>query len=211
MSQPPPTDDPIAELLGMHADIQPDHYLLEAATYTIGRSPTCQIIVRQGLVSRLHARIERQGPRYVLQDAGSANGTFINGRRISEPHVLMNDDQIGLGAPAPLLRFLDPDPTMMPAQHLRFDERAMTFFLGARALDLAPVQFRLMHHLYLHAGQVCTREDCARAIWGRDYDPGRDAGALDEAFSRLRRQIRLADPTADLITSRRGLGYELGT
>jgi pSer/pThr/pTyr-binding forkhead associated (FHA) protein len=72
---------------------------------TIGRSSNCDIIVQHPLVSRLHARIERSGPRYILADAGSANGTYINGRRLIQPQVLLHDDVIALGNTQPALRF----------------------------------------------------------------------------------------------------------
>jgi DNA-binding response OmpR family regulator len=190
-------------------EIQPDNHLLEADICTIGRSPICQIVVSRTLVSRLHARIERAGPRYLLQDAGSANGTFVNGRRISEPYLLTDQDAIGLGAIAGLLRFLDADPTFVPAGRLHYDERAILFYFGRQPLELPPTQFRLLHHLYQHQGDVCTRESCAQAIWGRDYDPGLDADALDRIVTNLRSQLRQLDPTTDFIKTRRSVGYEL--
>ena len=203
---------PPAQLVAIEqyvAEVEPAEALLEADICTIGRSEICQIVVKRPLVSRLHARIERDGPRYLLRDAGSANGTFINGRRISEPHLLTNRDMIGLGAPAGVLRFVDSDPTFVPNSRLRYDEGAMMFYLGAQQIELPPTQFRLLLHLYQHLGDVCTRESCAQAIWGRDYDPGMDADALDRIVTNLRSQIRLADPTADLVKTRRGIGYEL--
>ena len=205
-SFPPPQ---FVRLLALHEDVHPVESTLEADVYTLGRSPLCQIVVQRSIVSRLHAKIEREGPRYLLVDAGSANGTFINGHRIHAPHVLGDQDLIGLGAAAALLRFLDPDPTVVPTVRLRYDERSMLFVLGGMPLELTPAQFRLLHHLYQFAGEVCTRESCAEALWGRDYDPGLDADALDRALSSLRSQLRRADATADLIETRRGLGYVL--
>ena len=108
-----------------------------------------------------------------------------------------------------VLGFVDPDPTVVPVYRLRYDERSLTFFLGQQPLQLPPAQVRLLHHLYEHAGDVCTRESCAQAIWGRDYDPGADAEALDRTISNLRSAIRQLDPTADLVQTRRGLGYLL--
>jgi DNA-binding response OmpR family regulator len=200
--------------------IQPLEFTLEADICTIGRALTCYIVLLQHLVTRIHAKIERDGPRYVLRDAQSANGTFINRQRIHEPHLLHYNDQIGLGAPKPLFRFLDPDPTSRAAVPLHYDAKAMKFFLYEQALDLPPGQFRLLLYLYQHVDEVCTRESCAQAIWGRDYDPGMDAAALDDTVSGLRgkfRQVvsklrevsRQIEPTADLIQTRRGLGYEL--
>jgi DNA-binding response OmpR family regulator len=198
-----------ARLVALHEDVQPASYTLQADICTIGRSPVCQIVVQRNVVSRLHARVERDGLRYVLHDAGSANGTFVNGHRIQGAHLLTEADRIGLGCPAELLRFVDPDPTFVPSNRLGYDERAMIFALGGQMLDLTPAQFKLLAYLYQHAGDVCTRESCAEALWGRDYDPGLDADALDRAVSSLRGKLRETDPSADLLQTRRGLGYVL--
>ncbi len=50
-------------------------------------------------VSRLHAAIKRSGPRIALMDLGSANGTYVNGKRLT-PNVeqtVANGDIIALG------------------------------------------------------------------------------------------------------------------
>jgi DNA-binding response OmpR family regulator len=198
-----------AQIVGLHDDIEPLEYILQDDVCTIGRSSMCHVVVKRPIVSRLHAKIERDGPRYVLYDAGSANGTYVNARRIYEPHLLKDRDMIGMGGSTALIRFRDPDPTLIPAFRLTFDEPAMTFYLTKGPVDLTPAQFRLLHYLYQHAGEVCTRESCAQAIWGRNYDPGLDADALDRAMSNLRGQLRQADPESDLIETRRGLGYVL--
>ena len=211
--QPQSSGDQFAEILIVEGNedlIQPHEFTLEADVCAIGRALTCQIVVQQHLVSRLHAKIERDGPRYVLHDAKSANGTFVNRQRIHEPHLLQNDDLIGLGAPKPLFRFLDPDPTSRAAAPLRYDDKKKIFYLGQQALDLTPAPFKLLSYLYQHAGEVCTREDCAEVLWGRDYNPGMDADALDDAISKLRIKFRQIDKKADeLMHTRRGIGYEL--
>ncbi len=200
---------PPAHLLGLHEDVQPSQLTLDANLYALGRSPLCQIVIQRSTISRLHAKIEREGPRYLLIDAGSANGTFVNGQRLHEPHLLSDRDLIGLGSATALLHFLDPDPTVVFTTRLRYDERKMLFSIDNQPLELTPAQFRLLHHLYQSVGELCTRESCAEAIWGRDYDPGLDADALDRAFSSLRSQMRRASAGADLIETRRGLGYVL--
>jgi hypothetical protein len=205
----PPSALQFAHLVALHEEIQPAECILEADVYTLGRSPLCQIVVQRSIVSRLHAKIERDGPRYLLVDAGSANGTFVNGQRLHAPHVLSDRELIGLGAATGLLRFLDPDPTVVPKTRLRYDERSMLFSLDNQPLDLTPAQFRLLRHLYQVAGEVCTRESCAEALWGRAYEPGLDADALDRAFSSLRSHLRRTAASADLIETRRGLGYVL--
>ena len=189
--------------------VQPAKLILVNDVTTIGRSPQCDIIIDSKAVSRLHSKVERDGLRYVLNDTHSANGIFVNGRRLREPYVLQDEDQIGLSQPAPLLLFVDADPTDYIAGQLRYDERSMTFFLDKNPLELTPAQFRLLFHFYQHAGDVCTRESCAEALWGRDYDPGLDAEALDRAISNLRHKLREVKPEADMIKTVRGLGYFL--
>jgi FHA domain/Transcriptional regulatory protein, C terminal len=201
---------PLARLVGLHEDVEPADVVLERAEQTIGRSSMCDIVVRRSTVSRIHARIVRDGPRYMLVDAGSANGTYVNGQLLSGPHLLANRDTVGLGTAGELLRFVDPDPTVVPSRRLRLDERTQIFYLGTMALGLPPGQQRLLIFLYRHLGELCTREACAAAIWGRDYDPGLDAEALDRAISNLRAALRKADPAAsDLLQTRRGVGYVL--
>lgn len=203
-------ETPAVSLIAMREEVQPPAFTLPPQGCTIGRATICDVVVRHHKeVSRLHAKIEPEGPRFVLRDHHSANGTFVNGVRITGPHLLQDRDVIGLGRPQPLLRFIDDDPTHVLAPALLFDEKTMTFYLEERPLALTPQQFQLLSHLYQHAGEVCTRESCAEAIWGRDYDPGLDAAALDRAISNLRRALRQADPDADPIQTRRGLGYVL--
>lgn len=200
---------PPARLVALTDDVAPAEFLLTGDEHTVGRAAGCDLVVRRQTVSRIHARIVRDGPRYTLRDAGSANGTFVNGQHLVGDHTLGHGDTISLGASGELLRFVDPDPTLVPASRLRFDERTQNFFLGPHLLELPPGQHKLLLHLYRRLGELCTREECAQAIWGRDYDPGLDAEALDRAVSNLRSAIRRADPSAELIQTRRGIGYLL--
>jgi pSer/pThr/pTyr-binding forkhead associated (FHA) protein len=130
MQSPSPADQ-FAKIFSLQENTHPPEFVLEADVCAIGRSVTCDIVIAERqTVSRLHAKIEREGPRYVLRDANSANGTFINGSRIHEPHLLGDDDAIGLGTPTALLRFSDPDPTAPVLGQISYNEHTMTFFLN---------------------------------------------------------------------------------
>jgi len=50
-------------------------------------------------VSRRHARITREGGELFLEDLGSVNGTFLNGKRLTPylPHLLQSGDEIMVG------------------------------------------------------------------------------------------------------------------
>jgi ABC-type multidrug transport system ATPase subunit len=63
---------------------------------TIGRDSS-DITLDNPQVSRQHAVIERANGQHILRDVGSANGTFINGQRITQ-HTLVRGDVIQIGA-----------------------------------------------------------------------------------------------------------------
>jgi len=69
---------------------------VDGASTLIGRDPACGVNLSDSGVSRHHATIEIVGDRYVLKDAGSANGTLVNGVRIAESPIQAGD-QIRVG------------------------------------------------------------------------------------------------------------------
>ena len=60
--------------------------ILGATPLTIGGTPDNQLVLADASTSSHHAEIRPQGQDYVLIDLGSANGTFLDERRL-EPHV----------------------------------------------------------------------------------------------------------------------------
>jgi hypothetical protein len=78
--------------------------ILARSEISIGRAESCDVgLFGDPAIERLHATIQRQGNGYVVQDAGSAGGTFVNDERIGAPHVLRSGDVIRVGRA--LLRF----------------------------------------------------------------------------------------------------------
>jgi diguanylate cyclase (GGDEF)-like protein len=74
----------------------------DAMVATLGRSADCTVCIADGSLSREHARIVRPAGRFVLKDAGSKNGTFVNGNSAAEPIELQDGDRIQLGASSTL-------------------------------------------------------------------------------------------------------------
>ena len=62
----------------------------------IGRDDLNDVVIADLLASRHHAELQREGDRWVLVDLGSANGTFVNGRRIQQQPI-GPDDVVGIG------------------------------------------------------------------------------------------------------------------
>lgn len=164
---------------------------------TIGRSDSCAVVVPLPTVSRLHASIVLEHDHYMLADANSANGTFVNGRRLGSPHQLSTDDEIWFGSRAAAARFIDPEETMvMPledvAPQLEIDEQARIVRVHGAPADLSPLEYRLLLYLARHIGTVCTREACFLEVWGQPYDHATCETALNACVTKLRRNLRAA-------------------
>ena len=103
--------EPAEPVEGYGATLQADaehHVLLRgslaAQRFEIGRGGTIgreknkvQFLLDHLHVSRQHARLNANGERVVLADLGSANGTHVNGQRITKPVVLSYGDRIDIG------------------------------------------------------------------------------------------------------------------
>ncbi len=72
------------------------HELTEEVT-VLGRLPECGLQLDSNMVSRRHAKVVQQGDRVTIEDLGSGNGTFVNGKRVEEPVLLKHGDRLKLG------------------------------------------------------------------------------------------------------------------
>ncbi len=96
---------------GGPADSWPEMYLvntdrryrLEQGTVVIGRAADATLRIDSGGVSRHHARILVNGAEARIEDLGSKNGTFIDGRPVTSPSPLKDGDEVRIGPVA--LRF----------------------------------------------------------------------------------------------------------
>ncbi|MEE4193610.1 MAG: FHA domain-containing protein [Anaerolineae bacterium] len=64
----------------------------------IGRQPECQIQINNNKISRQHTRLSNISGQWVVEDLNSANGTYVNGQRISGQMPIRNGDRLKLGA-----------------------------------------------------------------------------------------------------------------
>lgn len=63
----------------------------------IGRSSNCHLVLDDSLVSRRHAQIVVKEDRVMVEDFGSANGVFVNGKRVAGSQLLKGGDQLLVG------------------------------------------------------------------------------------------------------------------
>lgn len=72
-------------------------------------------------------------------------------------------------------------------------------------IDLSPTEYRLLHHLLTHQGQVLSRAQILEAVW--QYDFGGDTVVVERFVSNLRRKIDHG--RTPLLHTVRGVGYTL--
>jgi pSer/pThr/pTyr-binding forkhead associated (FHA) protein len=207
-------------LIRQGTDGTQERFPLRQELTTIGRSDSCVVSIPAPTVSRLHARVELQHDRYVIFDAGSANGTFVNGQRIEAGHRLSTGDEIRLGTDEVVLLFSDPEETLVALPSIQPD--ALTIDDNARVVkvygvlaQLSPLEYDLLLHFANHPGTVCTREGCYLAVWGHPYDQATCEDALNACIAKLRRNLRQAAEAANqeppAITTIQRVGFRLDT
>jgi serine phosphatase RsbU (regulator of sigma subunit) len=72
---------------------------LRPLPFKIGRHVDNHLVLRDSRVSRTHAQLVLENGRYVLEDAGSRHGTYLNGSRVKLRQVLESGDRIDFGFP----------------------------------------------------------------------------------------------------------------
>jgi pSer/pThr/pTyr-binding forkhead associated (FHA) protein len=108
LQEAPGTDDDIAIPIGqlptevgvliVRAGAQAgDRFQLVDLVTRLGRHPDSEISLDDITVSRRHAEIERTEGGYVVSDAGSLNGTYVNQDRIDQPQPLRHGDELQIG------------------------------------------------------------------------------------------------------------------
>jgi len=83
--------------------------VIDRFPFVIGRSSECNLALPQSYVSRSHATITHDGTQFVLEDAQSRHGTFVNGKQVTS-RTLQPGDRIQFGSlDAPQLRLAAED------------------------------------------------------------------------------------------------------
>jgi phosphoserine phosphatase RsbU/P len=77
---------------------QPFDHLFDGDSLVIGRSSSSDLPLPDRFLSRHHARIFRDGERYLVEDLGSRNGTLLNGETVAVPSSLSPGDVIRISS-----------------------------------------------------------------------------------------------------------------
>lgn len=88
----------------------------EESGLSIGRTPDNDVIVNDLSVSRHHAYIRVRGKEAWLYDRDSANGTWLNGERITAPALMHSNDTIRVGNTNLRMLYVPPETPPKPIE-----------------------------------------------------------------------------------------------
>jgi serine phosphatase RsbU (regulator of sigma subunit) len=134
---------------------------LDKAAFRVGRSQDADIRLDDATVSRSHAMLSVQDDHLELKDLGSHNGTYVNGRRLTDPAAVRPGDQIRIGSvvltllptAAPTMGIQQVATILMPPESVRtvmhvplevireqgktkIDPENLPTMIGSRLMDL---------------------------------------------------------------------------
>ncbi len=194
------------------------------------------LVILESTISRRHASIELRDNAWVVQDFGSANGTYVEGRRIEGETPLRDGERLMFGG----VKFFFLDSVIAPPH---IDTSALRGYtvrgpgaiaavnepnvleiqlrepsgggggvavFGGRPVQLTVPQFELVALLYQRARDGSSGyvqvSELVRTLSLESTEPTEDH--VRQLVRRLRRVLAKAD-LPDLIESRYGLGYRL--
>jgi pSer/pThr/pTyr-binding forkhead associated (FHA) protein len=194
---------------------------------TVGREPSCEIVIPDRQVSRYHARFKVTSEGVMLEDLSSKNGTHYNGQPITEPVMLQDGDVIQVALTQQFLYLLSESTATVPLEtalasekgaevasligRLRLEKRSRRVWIGSLEIlpPLSVSQFRLLELLYDRQGRVVERQELVGIVWGDEEAMGVSEQALDALIRRLRDRLAAVDPKHAYIVTVRGHGLRL--
>lgn len=135
----------MAQLCVLQGPDLPKTIALNEPEVLFGRQGGVQVKLSGTNISRRHARLYRQGDSIWIEDLGSSNGTFLNGRRLDKPAELHPSDSLRLGNY--LFRFeveTPPDMTIKARTVARTTNREL---FKERAAEKVEIILGLAHQL----------------------------------------------------------------
>lgn len=86
-----------ARLVVLRGDRTGRQHVIDSDRVVIGRALDCELRFDLAQLSRHHAAVHREGKVYSVEDLGSSNGTFVNGRPAKARTAIAVGDKIQLG------------------------------------------------------------------------------------------------------------------
>jgi serine/threonine protein kinase len=133
----PVSNTPQAELLVVKGARKGERFQFRGNEIRIGSDPTCGVRLDEQLVSRFHASMRYENGKFTLLDTNSANGTWINQRRVWQADIPLGT-QFEIGGT--MLALVNRG---QPATNVTFDPLSLT----SSAVMKAPPGYELLQRV----------------------------------------------------------------
>jgi len=87
----------VGQLVMVRSETQVGTSLTVTDAVVLGRSPDADVLLDDPYASMFHLRLTMDGDTMSLADLGTTNGTYVNGRRVTNPVVLNAGDSVQVG------------------------------------------------------------------------------------------------------------------
>jgi pSer/pThr/pTyr-binding forkhead associated (FHA) protein len=174
----------------------------------LGRSEKCAVYVADPRASRRHAEIAWDGEVSTLSDLGSANGTFLNGRRVANAETLRDGDEIVVASA--VFTFHDPEATLRSSNFplLVVDAKSGEIWVNRKSVTLSRKEQALFDLLYQNSGTPISKQQIAQAVWP-EYEAQVYDYQIESLVKRLREKIEPDPANPVLILTMHARGYKL--
>jgi pSer/pThr/pTyr-binding forkhead associated (FHA) protein len=100
-------------LVAVEGPLKGARYPVEGGGLSLGREDSCEVVIADPNVSRIHARLVLHNSAVWVQDSGSRNGVFINDARVVRHRQISPGDTMAIGVHRFTLEVekVDADPT----------------------------------------------------------------------------------------------------
>jgi hypothetical protein len=133
----------------------------------IGRSSGCHLVLDDGLVSRRHAQIVISEDQAVVEDFGSANGVFVNGRRVAGKALLKAGDELQVGKQQFTVRSVVRAPAMKSSERFTAETlHGMRVAPDLSAVPSPPPTIERSPDVRLPDGESTHREEALELLGG---------------------------------------------
>lgn len=209
----------IPVIIGQNGPLNGQRWVI-AKTIVIGRDISCDIVIPDRQISRFHANLMPAANGTILEDLGSKNGTYCNGKKVESSLMLQDGDVVQMALVQHFVYLssestLPLDANQLPTAQkrsgkLHFDNRSRRVWIGQNEVlpPLSASQFKLLQLLSEQEGAVVSRDELIAEIWGVDEAVGVSDQAFDALVRRLRQRIGSIDPEHNYITTMRGYGVK---
>lgn len=113
-------------LVAVGGRIRGKEFDLKDGVNTIGRSHSCDHVIEQDGISKTHMKITVNGDNAFLEDLGSSNGTFVNGKIVKQK-TLVDKDKIALPNVIFQLVYVKEKKIIIKKQVLKSEEEDLSF------------------------------------------------------------------------------------